>query len=171
MREELVGRARDLVPALRERAAIPDRTRTIPQETHEAFVDAGFYRILQPARYGGYEADLETMIDVAAELGRGCGSSTWVFTNLLMQTWINGRKDRRAQEELWADDPNAQTASSFPDPAAEIREVDGGFAVSGEWHYSSGIDFASWNNLQLFFKPEKGPPFVAFAMCRKATTR
>ena len=162
-RAELVARARDLVPVLRERAAIPDRTRTIPRETHQAFVDAGFYRILQPARYGGYEADLETMIDVAAELGRGCGSSTWVFTNLLMQTWINGRKDLRAQEELWADDPDAQTASSFPDRAAEIREVDGGFAVSGEWHYSSGIDFASWNNLQLFFKPEKGPPFVAFA--------
>ena len=164
LHEALVGRARDLVPVLRERAAIPDRTRTIPRETHEAFVEAGFYRILQPARYGGYETDLATMIDIAAELGRGCGSSTWVFTNLVMQSWINGRKDQRAQEELWADDADAQTASSFPDRKAEVREVEGGFTVSGEWHYSSGIDFASWNNLQLFLTPEKGPPFVAFAM-------
>ena len=164
LHEELVGRARDLVPVLRDRAAIPDRTRTVPRETHDAFVEAGFYRILQPARYGGFETDLATMIDIAAELGRGCGSSTWVFTNLVMQSWINGRKDRRAQEELWADDADAQTASSFPDRAAEVREVEGGFTVSGEWRYSSGIDFASWNNLQLFLKPEKGPPFVAFAM-------
>ena len=164
LHEALVGRARDLVPVLRERAAIPDRTRTLPRETHDAFVEAGFYRILQPARYGGYETDLATMIDIAAELGRGCGSSTWVFTNLVMQSWINGRKDRRAQEELWADDADVQTASSFPDRKAEIREVEGGFTVSGEWHYSSGIDFASWNNLQLFLTPEKGPPFVAFAM-------
>ena len=164
LHDELVGRARDLIPVLRERAAIPDRTRTMPRETHEAFMDAGFYRILQPARYGGYETDLATMIDISAELGRGCGSSTWVFTNLVMQSWINGRKEPRAQEELWADDPDAQTASSFPDREAEIREVDGGFVVSGEWHYSSGIDFAAWNNLQLFLKPEKRPPFVAFAM-------
>ena len=164
LHEALVGRARDLVPVLRERAAIPDRTRTIPRETHEAFVEAGFYRILQPARYGGYETDLATMIDIAAELGRGCGSSTWVFTNLVMQSWINGRKDQRAQEELWADDADAQTASSFPDRKAEVHEVEGGFTVSGEGHYSSGIDFASWNNLQLFLTPEKGPPFVAFAM-------
>ena len=164
LHEALVGRARDLVPVLRERAAIPDRTRTLPRETHDAFVEAGFYRILQPARYGGYETDLATLIDIAAELGRGCGSSTWVFTNLVMQSWINGRKDRRAQEELWADDADVQTASSFPDRKAEIREVEGGFTVSGEWHYSSGIDFASWNNLQLFLTPEKGPPFVAFAM-------
>ena len=76
LHDELVGRARDLVPTLRERAAIPDRTRTIPRETHEAFTDAGFYRILQPARYGGHETGLATLIDIAAELGRGCGSST-----------------------------------------------------------------------------------------------
>lgn len=171
LREMLVGRARDLVPVLRERAAIPDRTRTIPRETHDAFVEAGFYRILQPARYGGYEADLETMVDIAAELGRGCGSSTWVFTNLVMQSWLNGRKDRRAQEELWGDRADVHTASSFPDRAADIREVDGGFVVTGEWHYSSGIDFASWNNLQLFLKPEKGPPFVAFAMVPEADYR
>ena len=164
LHDALVGRARELVPVLRERAAIPDRTRTIPRETHDAFTEAGFYRILQPARYGGHEAGLATLIDLAAELGRGCGSSTWVFTNLVMQSWINGRKDQRAQEELWADDPDAHTASSFPDRAAEIREVDGGFAVSGEWHYSSGIDFASWNNLQLFLEPENGPPCIAFAM-------
>ncbi|MDE0059626.1 MAG: acyl-CoA dehydrogenase family protein [Defluviicoccus sp.] len=163
LHDELVGRARDLVPVLRERAAIPDRIRTIPRETHEAFTDAGFYRILQPARYGGHETGLATLIDIAAELGRGCGSSAWVFTNLVMQSWINGRKDQRAQEELWADDPDVHTASSFPGREAVVREVDGGFAVSGEWHYSSGIDFASWNNLQLFLTPENGPPCIAFA--------
>ncbi len=168
LRGELVARARDLVPALRERAATCDEIRTIPQETHDAFLDAGFYKILQPARFGGLEMDLETMIDVAAELGRGCGSSTWVYTNLVMQAWLNGRKDPRAQEELWGDDEDAQVACSFPDPAAEVREIDGGFVVKGTWRYSSGIDFVSWNNLQLFLKPEHGPPVNVFAMIHNA---
>ena len=150
LREDRVTRARDMVPVLRDRAAACDETRTIAGKTHEEFVAAGFYKILQPARFGGLEMDLETMIDVAAELGRGCGSSTWVYTNLVMQAWLNGRKDPLAQEELWGEDPNAQVASSFPDATAEVREVDGGFVVKGVWHYSSGIDFASWNNLQLF---------------------
>ncbi|MCY4548057.1 MAG: hypothetical protein OXC28_06800 [Defluviicoccus sp.] len=36
-----VGRARETVPVLRERAAIPDHTRTIPRGTHAAFTEAG----------------------------------------------------------------------------------------------------------------------------------
>lgn len=167
-REEIIGRAADMVAVLRERAAGCDEIRSIPQATHDAFVAAGFYKILQPARFGGYEMDLETMVDVAAELGRGCGSSTWVFTNLVMQAWINGRKDARAQEELWGDDPDAQVASSFPDREASVREVDGGFVVKGIWRYSSGIDFASWNNIQLFLRPDSGPPVNAFAMIHQS---
>ena len=40
-----------------------------------AFVDAGLYRIFVPKHWGGYEMDYTTSIDIAAELGRGCGSS------------------------------------------------------------------------------------------------
>jgi 3-hydroxy-9,10-secoandrosta-1,3,5(10)-triene-9,17-dione monooxygenase len=44
-REALLERARDLVPMLRERALETDRNRAMPIETHQAFIDAGFYRL------------------------------------------------------------------------------------------------------------------------------
>lgn len=168
VRAEMLAACRAMVPALGERAARAERDRAIPAETHRAFLEAGLYRIFQPARYGGYEMDLTMMVDVAAELGRGCGSSSWIFTNLAMQAWINGMKDPRAQEELWADDRDAQVASSFPGKDAKVRQVDGGIVVSGTWHYASGVDFAEWNNLQIFLKPEDGPAEHRFAMVHRS---
>lgn len=163
-RTAFIDAARAMVPALRARAAEAERTRAIPADTHHAFRDAGFYRLFQPARYGGFEMDLGLMVDVAAELGRGCGSSVWIFTNLASQGWINGMKTPAAQEELWADDPDALIASSFPGRDAEVRLVDGGIVVKGTWHFSSGVDFARWNHLQIFLKPEGGPPEHRFAL-------
>lgn len=167
-RDEIIQRARDIVPLLRERAPQAERDRRISDEVHRAFVEAGFYRILQPERYGGLELDLGAMVDLAAELGRGCGSATWVFTNLAIQGWINGMKDRRAQDELWADDPGTLVSSGYPDRDARISRVDGGYEVDGTWRYSSGVDFSQWINLQLFVEEEGSPRRHLFALIPKS---
>ena len=52
---EIVQRAHDLIPLLRERATECERNRMVSKETIQAFHDAGFFRILQPKRWGGYE--------------------------------------------------------------------------------------------------------------------
>ena len=52
--EEMVQRARDMVPVLRERQEHCEEIGRLPDETSRDFVEAGFYRILQPRRFGGY---------------------------------------------------------------------------------------------------------------------
>ncbi len=73
-REELVRRAAELVPTLRERAGLTEKLRQIPQETLDDFHASGILRDAQPARFGGYDIDYPVVLDIAAELGRGCGS-------------------------------------------------------------------------------------------------
>lgn len=167
-REDLLQRARDLIPVLRERAHQAEIDHRVPDATQQAFRDAGFYRIFVPKRWGGYEMDYTTSIDIAAELGRGCGSSAWIFTNLTQQSLVNGLKDPRSQEELWADDPDAVVSSAFAAPDATIRRVDGGFVVDGVWRFSSGIDFAAGVNVQLFLRPDDGPAEHRFALVPKS---
>ena len=75
---------------LREKALQVEKDRVIPLETHRAFQEAGFYKLFQPARFGGYEFPIRMLVEVAGELGRGCGSSAWIFTNLATQNWIIG---------------------------------------------------------------------------------
>ncbi len=167
-REELLERARALVPVLRRRALQADRERMIPLATHQAFADAGFYKLFQPAPYGGYEMPIGMMVDLAAELGRGCGSSAWIFTNLAVQSWIMGMHQPAAQEDVWGRNPDALGASSFPVKGGTGRRVDGGLVLNGTWSFASGIDFADWENLQVFIPNEKGPPDHRFVLAPKS---
>ena len=51
--EELIERARALVPVLAERAAQAERASKVPDETIADLREAGFFRVLQPKRYRG----------------------------------------------------------------------------------------------------------------------
>lgn len=52
---EIIARARAMLPLLRQRAPETERLRRLPDDLHRAFAAAGFYKIMQPRRYGGYE--------------------------------------------------------------------------------------------------------------------
>ncbi len=166
-REQILQRARDLVPTLRERAIKADRDRAVSAETHRAFQDAGFYKLFLPARWGGYEMPIGMMVEVAAELGRGCGSSAWVFSNLAAQSWIIGMHHPKAQEDVWGKTPGALIASSFSVKGGTGKHADGGLVLNGIWSFASGIDFADWENLQVFIPKEGGPPDHRFVLAPK----
>src|SRR5438132_1516384 len=89
-RDDLIARARDMIPALRARAAEAEGLRRLPDATNDAFQASGLYRLYQPRRYGGYEMDFQLQVDVAAEIGRGCGSSAWVQSILASHSWVHG---------------------------------------------------------------------------------
>ena len=167
-RAEILSRARAMIAQLRERALDTERNRRIPAETHRAFEAAGFYKLFQPARYGGYEMPIGLMIDVAAEIGRGCGSSAWVFTNLAVQNWEIGMTHPAAQEDVWGPDSSALAASSFPVKGGAGRRVDGGLVLNGVWSFASGVDFADWQHMQVFLPNEKAPPSHYLVLVPKA---
>jgi alkylation response protein AidB-like acyl-CoA dehydrogenase len=167
-REQILDSARSMVPMLRAKALQTERDRVISAETHRAFQDAGFYKLFQPVRYGGYEMPIGMMVEAAAELGRGCGSSAWLFTNLAVQNWIIGMHRPEAQEDVWGRNPGALCASSFSTQGGTGRFVDGGLVVNGVWSFASGIDHADWENLQVFIPKENGPPDHRFVLVPKS---
>ncbi len=130
-RENFLGQAREMIPALRERAHQAERDRRMPDETHRAFVEAGFYRLFQPARYGGHEKDWRLIVDMSAELGRGCASSAWLFSNISGPIWLVGMHYPETQDEVWGEHPGALIASSFPASGATATRVDDGLEVDG----------------------------------------
>ena len=60
LHDELVASATKLVPVLKDRSAVANEARRIPVETINDFRDAGFFKSLQPKKYGGYELDPHT---------------------------------------------------------------------------------------------------------------
>src|SRR5688572_30648863 len=68
--EKILASASELLPLLRERAVATETERRVSEATSRAFHEAGFFKLMQPARYGGYEYGFTAFIDVVSELGR-----------------------------------------------------------------------------------------------------
>lgn len=141
-REELLREARKLVPVLRERAQATDELRMLPDETVADLKAAGIHKIFTPRRYGGFEMDWGTHVDVSRELGRGCVSTSWVVSVVMSHTWMLGRFPPRAQEEFWPDQPDTIIATAFAG-GGKMEPVDGGYMLSGQWRFASGVDHAN----------------------------
>jgi alkylation response protein AidB-like acyl-CoA dehydrogenase len=164
---ELIAKARALAPALRERAAEAERLRRLPDATQAAFRAAGFYRILQPARYGGLEAryGLQTML--GAEAARGCASSGWALSITASHSWILGMFPREAQDEFWNPDPQRTLASSFLAMQPSITPQSGGIRLSGRWRFSSNVDHCDGIILLVMLPGAGGPPRQTFVFLHR----
>ncbi|HEX4705323.1 MAG TPA: flavin-dependent monooxygenase, partial [Pseudonocardiaceae bacterium] len=55
--ERVLDGVRDLLPVLRERAQETEDARRIPDASMKSLQETGFFKLLQPARHGGIEAD------------------------------------------------------------------------------------------------------------------
>jgi len=171
LRKQLRERARELVPVLAERAEQCERERNVPEATIREFQEAGFFRILQPARWGGMELDPQDFYDVQMTLAEGCMSSAWVLGVVAIHNWQLGLFDDRAAQDVWGEDTSVLLSSSYM-PVGKVERVDGGFMLSGKWGFSSGCDHCDWVFLGAMVPPEPGqegqaPDMRTFLVPRK----
>ena len=163
---QLVDRARKMGPVLVERARQAELDRRISKETDRDFREAGFYRALQPARYGGMELDYGAQTAFARELGRSCASSGWVGGIIACHGWMGGMLPDEAQGEIWGDDADVAIATSFLPVGVSVERNGDDLTISGRWRFSSGVDHCGWAIL-LVLVPAKGgngPPDPVFAL-------
>ena len=125
--DELVSRARAMIPALRARADEVEEARRVPDDIIQMFREAGFFRILQPKSHGGWEMNPIVFMRVLGELGRGCCSSAWNMMILGVHNWEFGIMDPRAADDVWGVNDETVIASSYA-PTGELTRVEGGGA-------------------------------------------
>src|ERR1700710_52907 len=101
--EEVLARAKRIAATLVDRQEETEQRGYYAQDTHQEFLDAGLYRLLVPKRYGGYEFDLSTYMNVVTTLARGCASTAWMYTfganHALVAATLFGKA---AQDEMFA---------------------------------------------------------------------
>lgn len=147
--DEAMRRACALVPILRERAQRSEDARVLLRDNEQLLHEAGLFRFHQPRLFGGMELPFVAVVDIVAELGRGCPSTAWNVGNLGAHHWILAFYDPETQHEVWDANPDALIASSIALAAGRARARDGGFVVSGRWPFSSGVDNSDWNMLAV----------------------
>jgi 3-hydroxy-9,10-secoandrosta-1,3,5(10)-triene-9,17-dione monooxygenase len=147
--EEALRRARDLVPTLRARAQKCEDARTLLPENEKLLHETGLFRFHQPKIFGGMELPFVAVVDIVAELARGCPSTAWNVGNLGCHHWILGYYEPETQHEIWDKNPDVLIASSIALAAGRGQRTKGGYIVSGKWPFSSGVDNSDWNMLAV----------------------
>jgi 3-hydroxy-9,10-secoandrosta-1,3,5(10)-triene-9,17-dione monooxygenase len=134
---------RDLLPTFRERAEDAERLRVVPEASIKELADTGFFRMLQPKRYDGLEADPIDFYTAVRDIAGACGSTGWVSSVVGVHPWQIGLFDDVAQQAVWGEDTGTRVSSSYA-PTGKATVADGGFMLSGKWSFSSGCDHATW---------------------------
>lgn len=155
--DTLLARALALVPELAARRARAASDRMVPSETIADFVDAGFFRMLQPRRWGGFESHPNEFFDVQQAIATACPSSAWVLGVVAVHNWQLALFPDKAQHDVWGEDSSVRISSSYM-PVGKVTPVEGGFRFSGTWGFSSGCDHCDWVFLGGFVPTDGGPP-------------
>ncbi|MFD8566872.1 3-hydroxy-9,10-secoandrosta-1,3,5(10)-triene-9,17-dione monooxygenase oxygenase subunit [Streptomyces sp. NPDC059639] len=157
MGNEVLQSVRSLLPALAERAVAADEARRIPGDTIRDLTAAGVFRMLQPRRHGGLEADPVDFYKVVRTISAVCCSTGWVASVLGVHPWQLALFPERAQDEVWGDDQDTLVSSAYA-PVGRLTPVDGGYRLGGRWSFSSGCEHARWLLLGALVVGAQGRP-------------
>ncbi len=147
----------ELLPAFRQRAQETEDARCVPAESVKALEETGFFRLLQPASAGGYEADPVTFFTAVRLIASACGSTGWVASVVGVHPWQLALFPPQAQDDVWAADPATRMSSSYA-PTGKARTTEGGHRLDGRWSFSSGCDHATWVLLGGIVLDDEGKP-------------
>ena len=140
---EVIERARAMIPRLAERARAAEDALMVPRETVAEMQEAGFFKVLQPKRWGGYEMDPRVFYTVQMALAEGCMATAWIYGVIGVHNWQIPLFPEQAQIDVWGTDPTTLTASTYM-PTGKAEPVDGGYNFSGRWSWSSGSQHCEW---------------------------
>jgi alkylation response protein AidB-like acyl-CoA dehydrogenase len=142
---ELVQRVADIAPVLRANALSGEQNRRLADEVVDAMIGAGVLRMLVPTQYGGYESDMQTVVDVGIQLGRADGSPAFCATAWWAQCWAVAHFPDSVQDEVFASPDVRICGTLVPNGKGEITKD--GVVVSGEWGFNSGAWHSQWKVL------------------------
>src|SRR5438552_5927293 len=156
--DELVERARAMVPEIRALAEETERNRKIPPHIIAKFREAELLRTTRPKEFGGFEYDGETALRIALTISAACASTGWAVNGAVSNGRSMSHFPIETQREIWAGDEDPFSCACFA-PTGTATPVDSGYLLNGSWSFASGVDHASWAYLGAFITPpDKQPP-------------
>lgn len=161
-RQELLKRAADLVPLIESKSAWAQEHRRLHDDVVDALAEAGILNMRRPARYGGYETDSRTLIDVHAALALGDGSTAWNSAVWSISNWIACLFPDHVQDQVFAE-PGTRVCAVLS-PTATAVPAPGGLVVNGRWQFISGAHHSHWQAVITMAPAPDGDQWPVIAM-------
>lgn len=138
----LIASARELEPLFRAEAAAGEAAGRLTDRAFGALREHGFLQALIPACFGGAELDTLGALQVIEALSHADGSTGWVQMATQVSTSLAAAcLPPVTATQLFAG--NLPVMAGQGAPNGEAVAVKGGYRLSGQWAYGSGILHAS----------------------------
>ncbi len=134
--------ARALVPLLEAAGPRIDAANELPPEVVDAMHAAGMFRLLLPRSIGGAELDPVTYVQCVEAIASGDGSTAWC-----MNQGSGCSMSAAYMEPEWARHVFADRRAVLAwgqGPGAKAIRAEGGWRVTGTWHFASGSRHCTW---------------------------
>jgi alkylation response protein AidB-like acyl-CoA dehydrogenase len=155
-RENLVARVAALRTQLQSKLSWAEENRRLHDETIDALAEAGVFRMRVPRRFGGFESNTRTLVEVGAELGYAGGSIGWTASVYWIPTWMAGLFPLEVQEEIFST-PDVRICGTLS-PTATAVPADGGVVVNGRWGFMTGAHHSHWQQIvAILLAPDAAP--------------
>jgi alkylation response protein AidB-like acyl-CoA dehydrogenase len=134
---------RALQPLVAGHAQQAERDRKPVDEVIAALASTGVFKSYVPRRFGGYEIDVDTLIDIGIAVSEACTSTGWVTTFYMEHNWMLAQFPPETQEEIFGRQPYILAPGSIS-PTGKAQHRDGGYLLSGRWAWGTGVMHADW---------------------------
>jgi alkylation response protein AidB-like acyl-CoA dehydrogenase len=139
--DRALGRLQNLAPLIALHRHELDAARRLPQPIFEGLADAGLLRLWLPRALGEPQLapdELLTVVAAAAELDASVG---WIVGVAAGSNLAAGHLPEAVTRRLF--EPRRTFCAHVINPSGTAKKVGGGYRVSGNWSYASGIHHAS----------------------------
>ncbi|WIM71399.1 acyl-CoA dehydrogenase family protein [Corynebacterium suedekumii] len=117
----------------------------LSDESFQALKDVGAFKIGIPEELGGYELKPSQTIAVLEKVSQADPASGWVLMVLQMISGTTAAYlPEEAQRELFPDDGEHALVAGQGTRFGKAVRVDGGYMVTGNWFFGSGMPHANW---------------------------
>ena len=149
--DELTVRALNFRKRIATEAKESESRKKISKELFDEAREKEFFRFYQPSRFGGLEYDhTPTPMLWSLEWSSADASTGWVLGLGVVHQWLISQFPMKLQEEVWAENTTATACGSYA-PSGNCIAVDGGFRLTGNFEFASGVDVMDWAILGVFF--------------------
>ncbi|MEC8821186.1 MAG: acyl-CoA dehydrogenase family protein, partial [Pseudomonadota bacterium] len=143
MTESIIDSAKDWSDRLPRLAGQFEEEGKLSATIAAEFGQAGFFRMLVPAVYGGLQVHPLEFIEVLKLIAMGDGSAAWNVMIGATTGLLSASLPEQGAREIYASD--AQVLSvGVTAPAGRADRIEGGYRVTGRWPFGSGCQNAQW---------------------------
>jgi indole-3-acetate monooxygenase len=136
-------RARAIAPVIAAAAPRIEAARELTPEVLDALHGAGLFRCLLPRAFNGEEAHPAEYAAMVETVAAADASTAWCIGQGSGCSMSAAYLKPEIAQQIWGNDLRAVLAWGMR-PGIPAKVVDGGFRLTGKWHFASGSRHAQW---------------------------